>query len=61
MRPDKASVIEATIEQPYEIHLVSFESKQDFQEFMADEEREKFLHLKEQAIQSSLLVKGQEY
>ncbi|MFM2226078.1 MAG: hypothetical protein RJA07_2280 [Bacteroidota bacterium] len=58
IRPDKHSIIDATIEQPYEIHLISFESENDFEKFMHDEERKKFLHLKEQAIQTSILIKG---
>jgi len=46
------------MEKPYEIHFVSFESEQDFKDFSKDEERKKFLHLKEQSIKSSMLVQG---
>ena len=59
VRPDEKSMIEFSIEQPYEIHLVSFESESDFKEFMADDERKKYLHLKEQSIRSVLLFKGE--
>jgi len=59
MRPDKSSIIESSSESPYEIHLVSFESEQDFKNFMTDEERKKYLHLKEQSIRSSVLFKGE--
>ncbi len=59
LRPNPADFIEANIETPYEIHLVSFPSEADFLAFMRDEERKQFLHLKEQAIRSSLLVKGE--
>src|SRR6478609_6263947 len=59
IRPDKSAVIESSAESPYEIHLVSFESEQDFKNFMADEERKKYLHLKEQSIRSSVLFKGE--
>jgi uncharacterized protein (DUF1330 family) len=58
VRPGEDSFIEHYIEKPYEIHLVEFESEQDFVNFTKDEEREKFLHLKEQSIQSVLLIKG---
>ncbi|MCB0629314.1 MAG: DUF1330 domain-containing protein [Saprospiraceae bacterium] len=58
IRPPEGSVIEAAIESPYEIHFVSFPSEEEFQQFMQDEERKKFLHLKEQAIRSTILVKG---
>lgn len=59
LRPPKESYIESQIEQPYEIHLVEFDALEDFQNFMKDEERKKFLHLKEQSIKSSVLYLGQ--
>ncbi len=58
LRPGDASFIEHSIDKPYEIHLVAFESEQDFHNFMRDEERKKFLHLKEQSIKESVLIKG---
>jgi len=57
-RLEQKNIIEQTIETPYEIHLVEFETEQDFNNFMKDEERKKFLHLKEQSIKSVVLVKG---
>ncbi len=58
IRPDAHACIESTIEKPYEIHLIGFESEDDFQEFMQDTERKKFLYLKEQSIRSAILIKG---
>ena len=58
VRPDTHSIIENNIDKPYEIHLVEFDTEQDFQNFMHDEERKKFLHLKEQSIQSVMMIKG---
>jgi uncharacterized protein (DUF1330 family) len=58
VRPTDDSIIEHHIDKPYEIHLVEFASEQDFENFMKDEDRKKFLHLKEQSIQSVLLFKG---
>jgi uncharacterized protein (DUF1330 family) len=58
VRPAVNNFIEHHIEKPYEIHLVEFATEQDFENFMHDEERKKFLHLKEQSIQSVLLFKG---
>ena len=58
LRPDDTAVIEHNIDKPYEIHLVAFDSEQDLGKFMQDEERKQFLHLKEQYIQSTLLIKG---
>lgn len=57
-RPTHETIIEQHIEMPYEIHLVQFNTETDFENFMKDDERKKFLHLKEQSIKSVLLVKG---
>jgi hypothetical protein len=46
------------VEIPYEIHLIEFATESDFDNFGKDEERKQFLHLKEQAIKSVLLIKG---
>lgn len=58
VRPEESAIVEASIERPYEIHLVEFAADVDFQNFMRDEERKKFLHLKEQSIRSVVLIKG---
>jgi uncharacterized protein (DUF1330 family) len=58
VRPGQAAYIESAIEKPYEIHLVEFETDNDFSNFMQDEERKRFLHLKDQSIKSVVLVKG---
>lgn len=58
VRPDDNSMIENSIDIPYEIHLVEFNTEQDFQNFMHDEERKHFLHLKEQSVKSVVLIKG---
>jgi uncharacterized protein (DUF1330 family) len=60
VRPAESSFIKYNIDKPYEIHLVEFDSEQDFQDFTKDEERKQFLHLKEQSIKSVLLIKGTE-
>jgi uncharacterized protein (DUF1330 family) len=58
VRPDSESFIESNIEKPYEIHLVEFDTQEDFDQFKKDEERKTFLHLKEKSIRSSLLIQG---
>jgi uncharacterized protein (DUF1330 family) len=58
VRPDGASFIEHSIEKPYEIHLVEFDSEADFDNFKSDEERKKFFHLKEQSIRSAIMIQG---
>jgi hypothetical protein len=59
LRPPRESYIDISIEHPYEIHYVSFESQTDFESYMKDEERKKFLHLKEESIKSVTLIKGE--
>jgi len=58
VRPDDKTFIEHQIERPYEIHLVSFDSEPDFKNFIKDEERKRFLYLKEQSITESILIQG---
>ncbi len=58
VRPNDNSFIEHHIDKPYEIHFVEFDTEQDFENFKQDEERKKFLHLKEQSIKASILVQG---
>lgn len=58
IRPGDTAVIEASIDKPYEVHLVEFAAESDFENFMRDEERKQFLHLKEQSIKAVTLIKG---
>jgi len=58
IRPDESAFIETNIDRPYEVHLVEFAAESDFENFMKDEERKQFLHLKEQSIKAVTLIKG---
>jgi len=58
VRPTENTFIENHIDKPYEIHLVEFETQQDFDNFIQNEERKKFLHLKDQSIKASILIQG---
>ncbi len=58
IRPPENSVIEHSIDKPYEIHFGEFDSEPDFENFTHDEERKKFLHLKEQSVKESILIMG---
>ena|ERR1700690_4493879 len=58
VRPDDSSFIEHRIDKPYEIHLAAFDTEQDFERFKQDEERKKFLHLKEKSIKPSVMIQG---
>ena len=58
VRPEEKAFIAYSIDKPYEIHLVEFDSEEDFKRFTQDEGRKKILHLKEQSIKSSLMIQG---
>jgi uncharacterized protein (DUF1330 family) len=58
VRPAEDSFIQYMQEKPYEIHFVEFASQADFDNFMQDEARKHFLHLKQQSVQSSVIVTG---
>jgi len=58
IRPEEEAFIEYHIDKPYEIHLIEFDTEKDFENFKEDDERKKFLHLKEQSIKASILYKG---
>ena len=58
IRPNAESIISAGIEVPYEIHVVRFDSENDFQRFSEDEERQRALHLKNTSVRKSVLVRG---
>lgn len=60
LRPTDDSIISVDGERPYEIHFLSFNSEEDFNDFGKDKRRNEFLHLKEQSIKATLLVKGKE-
>jgi uncharacterized protein (DUF1330 family) len=58
VRPDKDSYIAVDGESPYEIHLISFTSKDDFIQFGQNPERARLLHLKEQSVEKAILIEG---
>lgn len=58
VRPSDDAYIEHAIEKPYEIHFVEFEDEDGLREFGKDPKRAAFLHLKEKAISSSIMVLG---
>ncbi len=57
-RPDEASYIETNCGKPYEIHLVSFESPEDFENFKNNPDRQSYLHLKERSVERVVLMEG---
>ncbi len=58
VRPDKVNFISSRGDLPYEIHIIAFKSEQDLDAFMKDDDRLRFIHLKNESVKSMLLVKG---
>ena len=58
IRPDKENYLPRPEECPHEIHLISFNSKKDFENYMNCKEREEFYLLRERSIQKVNLVEG---
>ena len=57
IRPPKESFIyPAGDEQPYEVHVVTFGSKQDFLEYKNDPERQKHIELGSRAIKKIRMI-----
>ncbi|WP_020535543.1 hypothetical protein [Lewinella cohaerens] len=59
LRPTKEAFIAEQKELPYEIHFISFDSEMDLANFMKDDRRLGFIHLKNESIRSTLLIKGE--
>ncbi|GAA3587807.1 hypothetical protein Q4Q39_18285 [Flavivirga amylovorans] len=58
IRPTQDNFVSSEGELPYEIHVVSFATDQDFANFINDDKRKRFVNLKEDSIKSTFLVKG---
>lgn len=58
LRPTDDAWIAGEYPKPYEVHLVSFETKADFEAFAKDESRKSLLPLKEASIERTLLIEG---
>jgi hypothetical protein len=58
LRPDPRSKIDGSAEAPYEVHIVSFESDEDFARYSNDEQRKRMLPYKDKSVRNALLFKG---
>ena len=60
LRPEHENYIgNSTEEQPYEIHLISFSSDDDFKNYLKDSKRISLNHLKDESLKCSYLYKGE--
>jgi hypothetical protein len=58
IRPTDDCIIETTIDRPYELHLVTFPAREDFEAYRDDKERLQYMHLKESSIEKAWLIEG---
>jgi antibiotic biosynthesis monooxygenase (ABM) superfamily enzyme len=56
LRPDASCVVQAGIEVPYELHVVSFDSEADLNAFTQGPQRQQVLHLKNESVRHSILL-----
>jgi antibiotic biosynthesis monooxygenase (ABM) superfamily enzyme len=60
LRPSRESFIAGSLDGPYEVHLIRFPNEASLAAYARDEERERVLSLKNEAVRATLLVKGSE-
>ncbi len=60
LRPSVGTVIAAAGGHPYEVHIVAFATKADFEAYAGDEERQRYLSLKEDSVERVMLIEGTE-
>jgi len=51
-------VIDTTVGDPYEVHLVAFPTADDFRRYASDNTRTTYLHLKDTAVERVMLIEG---
>ena len=60
LRPGAASLIAGSGQLPYEIHLVSFTCKADFEDYKNDPKRLAFTEEKNNSVEKVMLIEGAE-
>ena len=58
LRPNRESKIAGVAECPYELHIISFRSEDDLARYLDDQERQRVLHMKDESVQRTMLIKG---
>ncbi|MCE6992041.1 DUF1330 domain-containing protein [Dyadobacter sp. CY323] len=58
VRPPVSSVVATTTGFPYEIHLVRFEDRKNFEGYRDDPERLRHMHLKDESVERIVLIEG---
>jgi antibiotic biosynthesis monooxygenase (ABM) superfamily enzyme len=58
LRPAESAYVEASAELPYEIHIVTFGDKADFQKYATDPRRQAFMEMKNNSVEKIILIEG---
>lgn len=58
LRPDAAAVIGGSLEAPYELQLVQFATADGLASYLADDDRQRVLHLKQASMREVWVVEG---
>ncbi|MEO7213813.1 hypothetical protein [Mucilaginibacter sp.] len=58
IRPEAKAFVESTDALPYEIHLVTFGSKADFEGYKTDPKRLAFMEMKDRSVEKIVLIEG---
>jgi len=57
-RRTHGTVVQTAVGDPYEVHLIAFPTAEDFRNYVNDETRKSFLHLKDGSVERVLLIEG---
>jgi hypothetical protein len=58
LRPRADDVVQASIELPYELHFLRFESEEALARYGCDELRQRMLALKDRSVRATLVMQG---
>ena len=58
IRPNESAFIEHSRELPYEIHIVTFNNKADFERYKTDPKRLDFIEMKNNSVEKIILIEG---
>lgn len=62
IRPSEENFIEHLTDTfPYEVHILSFPKEQNFIDFIADARRQEFIHLKNESVKTTFMIKGKKF
>jgi len=58
LRPRTDCMVQASIELPYELHFLRFESAEALARYGCDEDRQRVIQLKDRSVRATLVVQG---